>query len=70
MMEPELVELKPAERSRTYFFPGGERVHVENVTHFLCRSSGTHRLKTADGKFHIVPTGWLHIELDMDAFTL
>lgn len=23
-----------------------------------------------DGKFHIVPTGWLQIELDMDNWTL
>lgn len=66
----ELTELNPPERSRTYTFPGGETVRLENVTHFLARESGTHRLKTGDGRLHIVPTGWLHIEIDTDSWTL
>lgn len=66
----DLVELGAPERKRTYFFPGGEQVVLLEVTHFLARPSGTHRLKTADGRFHIIPSGWLHIELDMDAFSV
>jgi len=66
----ELNELKPSEKSRTYTFPGGELVRLENVTHFLARDSGTHRLKTADGKLHIVPVGWLHIEIEAESFTV
>ena len=66
----ELTELNPPERSRTYTFPGGETVRLENVTHFLARESGTHRLKTSDGRLHIVPKGWLHIELEADRWTV
>lgn len=65
-----MTELKPPERSRIYFFPNGETVKLENVTHFAA-STTTHRLKTGDGKLHIVPlAGWLHIEIEADSFTL
>jgi len=66
----ELAELQPAERQRTYTFPGGETVTLNSVTHFLARDSGTHRLKTADGRLHIVPTGWLCISIDAESFTV
>lgn len=66
----ELTQLVPTERSRAYHFPGGEIVVLEHVTHFVARPSGTHRLKTADGRLHIIPTGWLHIELVVSNFTL
>ena len=69
-MAIEMTELKPPERKRVYHFPGGETVTLEKVTHFLARESGTHRLKTSDGKSHIVPIGWLHIELDVDDWTV
>ena len=69
-MAIELTKLDAIEKTRTYYFPGGEKVVLENVTHFLARESGTHRLQTQDGKFHIVPPGWLHVELDMDHFTV
>lgn len=66
----ELTELTPPEHSRTYTFPGGETVRLTNVTHFLARESGTHRLKTGDGRLHIVPAGWLHIEIEAEGWTL
>lgn len=66
----ELTELNPPEQSRAYTFPNGEVVRLHNVTHFLARASGTHRLKTADGILHIIPTGWLHIEIAADSFTI
>ena len=66
----ELKELSPAEKSRTYTFPGGERIRILNVTHFLARPSGTHRLRSQDGLLHIVPTGWIHIAIEAENFTL
>lgn len=57
----DMTEINPPERKRTYHFPNGEVVELTDVTHFLCRESGTHRLKTKDGKFWIVPSGWLSI---------
>ena len=66
----DLTPLNPQEKTRTYTFPGGETIKLENVTHFLARESGTHRLQTADGKLHIVPPTWLHIAIEADKFTL
>lgn len=66
----ELTELTPAEFSRTYRWADGFTLTLLNVTHFQARDSGTHRLKTGDGKLHIVPTGWRHIEVEAAAFTV
>lgn len=66
----ELKKLEPSEKSRTYTFPNNEKIALLNVTHFLARESGTHRLQTADGKLHIVPVGWLHVEIEAGSFTL
>ena len=68
--KPEMTELNPVEAKRTYTFPGDEKIVLENVTHFAMRPSGTHRLKTGDGKLHIIPFGWLHIEIEADDWTL
>lgn len=65
----EMIELKPAEKIRSYRFPNGERVVLNNVTHFLNRPTN-HRLKTGDGKLHIVPAGWIHVEIDAEEWTL
>lgn len=65
-----MTKLEPREDFRTYTFPGGERVVLEDVTHFLSRASGVHRLRTADGRLHIVPVGWIHIEIGAPEFTL
>ena len=64
-----MTEITPPERSRTYTFPNGT-VQLTGVSALKVRDSGTHRLKTADGKLHIVPSGWLHIEIDADGWTL
>ena len=66
----QMTELNPPELSRTYHFRDGETVRFENVTHFAARPSGTHRLRTKDGRFHIISSGWLHIELEMQGWTL
>lgn len=69
-MTVEMNTLNPIERSRTYLFPNGEKFTLENVTHLAVSAGGTHRLKTQDGHLHIVPTGFLHIEIDADGWTL
>lgn len=66
----EMTELSPPERARTYTFPGGDKLTLKEVTEFAARPSGTHRLKTADGRLHIVRSTWLHIEIDADGWTL
>lgn len=58
------IQFNPPEKSRIYHFPSGD-VELKDVTELIVRDSGTHRLKTKDGKSHIVPAGWLHIELDI-----
>ena len=52
-----------SEEKRTYYFPGGEKVILYNLTEIIVRKSGSHRIKTADGKSHIIAGGWLHIEI-------
>lgn len=53
------------ERRRIYRFVGA-KVELENVEELIISNSGNHRLKTADGRKHIVPPGWVHIEIDRD----
>ena len=65
----DMITLDPAETTRTYHFPNGEKVVLNDVTHFLNRPTN-HRLKTYDGKLHIVPTGWIHIEIEAADWTI
>lgn len=66
----ELPKLDPIEASRTYTFPNGGQVALKGVTNLLVRPSGNHRLKTSDGKLHIVPAGWIHLEIEAPGFTV
>lgn len=54
------------ECKRKYFFPDGSRVVLYNLTEIVVRPSGSHRIKTADGRLHIVAAGWLHIEIEAE----
>lgn len=63
------VELKWIEKSRIYYFPEGNELEINNVVAVKVKESGTHRLKTSDGKLWIIPTGWLAIALDTEDFT-
>jgi hypothetical protein len=65
-----VTKFEKPEKERTYYFPNNEKVVLKEVTELVVRPSGTHRLKTADGKSHIVPAGWIHIELDIDDWTV
>jgi len=51
------------ENERIYSFPGNWHVNLKDVVELLVRPSGTHRLKTKDGRMHIIPTGWIHIDI-------
>jgi len=51
------------EKNRVYTFVGG-RVELENVEEIIVSSSNNHKLKTTDGKKHIIPPTWIHIEID------
>ena len=59
------------EKKRIYHFPNRETVILEKVIELKVSESGNHRLKTDDKKLHIVPNGWIHIEIhDESEWTL
>jgi hypothetical protein len=64
------TKLEPKENSRTYYFPDGSKVELKGIIELTVRDSGTHRLKTEDGKLHIIPTGWNHIEIETTDWTI
>jgi hypothetical protein len=63
------TELNPAERKRTYHFPGGDSISFENVVRIEVRDSGKHRIETADGRKAFVCPGWLWMEIDVPEWT-
>ena len=56
------------EQNRTYTFPNGT-VSLEGIVDINVSKSGTHRINTKDGKKHIIPPGWIHIEFDAKDWT-
>lgn len=65
-MKPEFIEVH--EQNRTYHFHNG-KVVINNIKSINVSKSGTHRINTYDGKKHIIPAGWLHIEFDAADWT-
>lgn len=67
-----VTQLAVPERSRTYHYSSGDitDITLENVTHFGKSDSANHYLNTADGKKHIIAPGWVHIELDVDEWSV
>ena len=63
---PEFINVK--KQDRVYEFANGT-VEIKNIISINVSKSGTHRLNTEDGKKHIVPSGWLHIEFNADEWT-
>jgi len=49
------------EKYRTYVWPNGFEVTINEPTHLNISESGGHRLLDNDGKSHYIPTGWVHI---------
>lgn len=68
MEKRDAVQLK--ESKRVYRFPNNETVVLEKVIELIVSTSGNHRLKTADNKLHIIPTGWIHIEIHEKEWTV
>lgn len=62
--------IKLNEKQRIYYFSNEEKVVLNHVTELIVRESGTHRIKTADNKLHIIPQGWIHIEIDETEWTV
>ena len=59
------IAVSVQEHTRTYTFPGGDTVTLKDVEQLTIRPSGVHRLQTKDGKYHVVPPTWIHIELEL-----
>jgi hypothetical protein len=57
------------EQNRVYTFPTGATVTIDGVVSINISKSGTHRINSKDGKKHIIPTGWVHIEFDADEWS-
>jgi len=50
------------EKTRRYQFSDGAFT-LYDVTELFVSESGNHRIKTKDGKLHIISPGWIHIEI-------
>lgn len=57
------------ESKRVYRFPGNEKVVLEKVSELIVTESGNHRIKASD-KLHIIPAGWIHVEIDEKEWTI
>jgi hypothetical protein len=58
---------KITENWRVYTFPGEHKIELIKPRElFISERSGNHRIKTEDGRLHIIPVGWLHIEIDSE----
>lgn len=57
MNEPKDIS---TELRRTYRFPGGETVRIEEPVQLITSENG-HRVADAKGNGHYVPLGWLHL---------
>lgn len=69
MTDIKWTELNPPEKLRVYHFPNGEKLELANVTKLEVRTSGKHRIETADGRKLFVSPGWLWIEIDTEKWT-
>lgn len=63
MITNKSIKLDIDERERIYYFPNNAIVVLNEIIELTVSESGTHYLKTRDGKLHIIPTGWIHIEI-------
>lgn len=54
------------EIARTYTFPNGDRITIEQVRELQISASDNHRLVTEDGRLHVVRGNWIHIEIQSE----
>ena len=66
-MKPEFIKVE--KQNRVYTFPNGAQIEIKNVISINVSKNGTHRINTEDGKKHIIPSGWVHIEFDADEWS-
>jgi len=57
---------KVTEATRLYVFPNNQKIRVDKVRELKVSDSGNHRLITENGNLHIIPFGWLHIEIESE----
>lgn len=57
------LKTKLNETERVYHFAGGDEVILHDVRELIVRPSGTHRVITKDKRLHIIPTGWIHVDI-------
>lgn len=67
MEKPTFVTVN--EQKRTYYFPNYSIITLNGVVSINVSKSGTHRINTSDGKKHIIPSGWIHIEFEAEDWT-
>lgn len=58
------IKTKLNETERIYYFMGNNKVVLKNVRELIVRPSGTHRVITKDKRLHIIPHGWIHIDIE------
>jgi len=64
---------KLSEKKRIYTFPNNNIIVLENVTELIVSESGNHRIKTKSDEeisLHIIPTGWIHLEIKESEWTV
>lgn len=60
------------EKQRVYYYPSLNNqqeivllpVTLRNILSFSVNEFGVHRIKTKDERIHLLPTGWLHLEIE------
>lgn len=57
------IKTKLNETERIYHFMGNNKVVLKNIRELIVRPSGTHRIITKDKHLHIIPNGWIHIDI-------
>lgn len=54
--------LELGETSRTYFFPNGNKITIDNAVECRINKINTHHLVTKQGEIYIVPYKWLSMK--------
>ena len=57
--EKDISMLELEETSRTYIFPNGNKITIDNAVECRINRINTHQLVTKQGEIYIVPYKWL-----------
>lgn len=58
-VKKKLGTLDLEEKSRTYFFPGGSTLTIDDAVKLSVSQGNTHQLTTMQGEIYIIPYKWL-----------